>query len=388
MRVNTFPLDRLPFFRVIGPPRSTGHRRFSTWAIPLGVILICGSALAQTSADFLNLPVGSRPIALGETGAAFAEDAGALFWNPGALVFLPQASFAAGRTLLLDASHDHAAFSRNLGTIGSAALGMSVLTYDPLDTVNVEGSPTGTISPREWQAAAAYGRRFRGPSLLAGHGWGVSGKWVSSHLDGTAETAAFDAGILSRPTDHWRWGMGMANLGRGLKREGTTEALPRTFRAGTAWTPNRAWTTTVEARWTKDADPVLGAGVEYTLPAESPSVFIARGGYTSEEFKANPANGLRLGFGIGWKNLRVDYSFRFIQESAPSHGLSLALRLEAPGQSLSPALQALVDRGNRHLKLNQFPEAVLTFEEALRLDPACPPAWEGIEQARQRMGGR
>ncbi len=388
MRVNTFELDRLPLFRRIGTPRARGHRRFPAWAFPLGLILACGSAQAQTSADFLNFPVGSRSVALGETGAAFAEDAGALFWNPGALDFLPQTSFSAGRTLLLDASHDFAAFSRNLGTFGSAALGTSVLTYDPLESVNAEGSPTGTISPREWQAVAGFGRRFRGPALFAGYGWGMSGKWVSSNLDGTAQTAAFDAGILSRPTDHWRWGMGMANLGRGLKREGTTEALPRSFRAGTVWTPNRAWTTTVEARWTKDADPVLGAGVEYARPAASQSAFFVRGGYTTEEFKTNPTNGLRLGFGAGWKNLRVDYSFRFVQESAASHALSLALRLDAPGKSLPPALQALVDRGNHQLKMNQYPEAVLTFEEALRLDPACPPAWEGMEQARQRMGGR
>jgi tetratricopeptide (TPR) repeat protein len=98
--------------------------------------------------------------------------------------------------------------------------------------------------------------------------------------------------------------------------------------------------------------------------------------------------------GCGWglgppgRISRIDYSFRFVQESEAAHSLGLSLHFDAPEKSLPPALQALVDRGNRQLKMNQYPEAVLTFEEALILSPSCPPAWEGLELARQRMGGR
>jgi hypothetical protein len=341
-----------------------------------------------TSADFLNLPVGSRSVALGETGVAFAEDAGSIFWNPGSMDFLPRTSFAAGRALYLDASHDLAAMTRSLGTAGTAGFGVSVLSYDPLSTVNVEGSPTGTLTLQEWQAVAGFGRRLRGPALLAGGGWGVSGKWISSDLDGTVQTLALDTGFLSRPTERWRWGIALTNMGRGLKRGETTESLPGTVRLGTAWSPSPAWTATSDLHWTKNKDLVLGTGVEFAHPVTPHSTFFARGGYTTDEIQTDPMNGLRMGFGALWKNIQVDYSFRFIQESAAAHALSLSFRLDTPETTWPPAIQNVVDRGQHQLKMNQYPEAVLTFDEALRLSPTCTPAWEGLEQARQRMGGQ
>lgn len=367
------------------PARRANRSAWLLTAIALGAGEV---TVRAATADFLGFPIGPRTVAMGETGAASADDAGSLFWNPAALDFLPRMSGAAGRALYLDAAHDFAAFTRNLNTRGSAGIGLSLLSYDPLETSNIEGSPTGSLEPREWQLLAGYGRRLRGPSWLAGHGWGVGVKWISSTLGDTDQTTALDAGFLSRPADRWRWGMAITNVGRGLKRGDTVEPLPRALRLGAAWTPNSSWTVNSDLRWGKEIDPVVGGGVEYARVFSPQKTLFVRGGYTSEDFRTEPWNGLRMGFGTTWKNLRIDYSFRFVQESEAAHSLGLSLHFDAPEKSLPPALQALVDRGNRQLKMNQYPEAVLTFEEALILSPSCPPAWEGLELARQRMGGR
>lgn len=369
-------------------PRPSPQRNWTACFLAAVVLRAGTVSLPAASAGFLDFPLAARGVAMGETGVALADDAGALFRNPATLDFLPRMSGAAGRALYLDAAHDYAAFARNLGTRGSAGLGFSVLSYDALETSDVEGSPTGSVAPREWQMVAGYGRRLRGPSWLAGHGWGVNGKWISSTLDNTAQTVAVDAGFLSRPAERWRWGMALTNVGPGLTRGDTTEPLPRAFRMGAAWTPISSWTMTSDVRWTKGTDPILGGGVERAWVYSSQSMAFARAGYTGQDFRTEPLSGLRMGFGATWKKIRIDYSFRFVEESAAAHAVSLALHFDAPGKSLPPALQALVDRGNRQLKLNQYPEAVLTFEEAIILSPACSPAWEGLEQARQRMGGR
>jgi hypothetical protein len=166
---------------------------------------------------------------MGETGAASADDAGSLFWNPAALGFSSPHERSAGRALYLDAAHDFAAFTRNLNTRGSAGIGLSLLSYDPLETSNIEGSPTGSLEPREWQLLAGYGRRLRGPSWLAGHGWGVGVKWISSTLGDTDQTTALDAGFFVASSGPVAVGDGYHERRPGIEagRHGRT-APPRT----------------------------------------------------------------------------------------------------------------------------------------------------------------
>ena len=59
------------------------------WALALLVLGSAGEALAvsQAGAIHLTFPIGARYNGMGESGTALADDAAALWWNPGGFAF-------------------------------------------------------------------------------------------------------------------------------------------------------------------------------------------------------------------------------------------------------------------------------------------------------------
>lgn len=225
--------------------------------------LPAGAAATKYAADFMTKGPGARPLAMGGAFTAVADDANALFFNPGALAALP-----GGGLSLMHAERfgglvqvDHAGFHRAVELYGrSASIGVSVLrvgvddivfTGDPedhgwvpadeddefgpedLDQIDIDPSLFHTESDQEWAVLGVYAARWGG--------WHLGGAVkVIYQSVGSYNSFGFglDAGVLSPPL--------AGGLRAGLKLQdvtgtyiswstGVSEKLPPSLRPGLAW---------------------------------------------------------------------------------------------------------------------------------------------------------
>jgi hypothetical protein len=193
-----------------------------------------------TGAVVLRMPVGARPVALGDAYTAVEGDELSVFYNPGGL--------ASAAALSLGASYQSYISDARLitlsGTIpvgpGTLGLGVNSLDFGSIDEVREDptfagqtGKATGRqVGASEFVAVAGYGVRAR-----PGVGGGVAARVVRSDIAGTSGTAvAADLGVRVAP-----WGVrgpslgaSLLNLGTDVKLAGRSDPLPRTFRVGAA----------------------------------------------------------------------------------------------------------------------------------------------------------
>jgi hypothetical protein len=104
---------------------------------------------------------------------------------------------------------------RGLGTFGVSVI---YLTYGTIEFTDEHGNPTGEGHPFEVTATLSYGA-----SLTSNLKWGMTGKFIHSHLseqgaakevgEGIASAFALDMGILYKITERLQFGAALTNLG-------------------------------------------------------------------------------------------------------------------------------------------------------------------------------
>lgn len=349
------------------------------------------SAEGSVTAEFLTLPVGGRAAAMGEAYTAVSDDASALMWNPAALPMTRNSSVVFGHVPYLDQSaHDYAAVAHRTKPGRAWGLGFNYFSAGDVELTDTSGFANGSASPKDYAISLGHARALGGENFLTGWRWGVAGKYISSTLLKTARSTALDLGVLSPPLlkDHLVLGASAANIGRPLQYNQEKEALPRLYRFGSAYTIKPQWLATADIHWLESQPMDYSVGSEYQKVVGSHWTLAFRSGYNSMLAEESFADGISVGLGFAWKSWRVDYFYRGVTSDAGAQGIGLTWRFNTAGRMLSPALQALVDEGNRLMAAGQFPEAVLKFEEALVISATCREAQEGMAEAHRRMSGR
>lgn len=211
-----------------------------------------GTALAMSGAGAIALefPVGARFNGMGEAGTALAQDATAMWWNPGGLAFANDVS--PGRLefmqskLVPDLADDIALYwggyaARKWG--GSFGFNMTYLSMGDQEGTNDNGESTGIFSSNMWAMGFTYGTRI---STNLGAGLGV--KYFRDNLapdgslqdgrGGSGSTFAVDAGLLWKvPALKANFGVALANLGPNITHvdEDQSDPLPRKVTFGAAY---------------------------------------------------------------------------------------------------------------------------------------------------------
>jgi hypothetical protein len=261
---------------------------------PLGA---AAAGFGTDGADFLRMPAGSRPAALGGAYDALATDAYAPAFNPAGLAF-STASLSATHVPYLDqVSYD--ALSASLP--GGFGVSVQYLSPGKVAGTNAAGASIGDFGGHYAAAGAAYGRR-----IAPGLSLGLGAKFVHAAID-DAKASAFagDLGALYRPTGRLALSAVVANLGSGLKFADRSDPLPRQYRLGAALSP--APSLTFAGRLLHESGgPAFDAGAEW----RALEALAVRAGYATEASRGlTEAAGLTLGFGLRWKRLGFDYAF-------------------------------------------------------------------------------
>lgn len=293
-------------------------------------VLAARAALAQGTAgvEFLMLPVGARPAALGAYAAAGGMDA--LWYNPASLttVAAPAAEVSQLEAETLYAqTHVAGGLPLRWGHLG---LSLLVQRFDAITLRDETGAARGEAAPQNIVAGASFARSISGGLAL-----GLTVKAIRSDLtrgagagvpDAAGTAVALDAGVrldLSGGTLPLVIGAGVSDLGTPLRYGDAEDPLARRLRAGVAFEPLR-----LLERAAGPIDAVIAADAVLPLTGERRTVGVAygaelrlagtvflRGGVDGSD-PAGDAVPLRLGIGAVAGPIRADVSRRMSSHPA------------------------------------------------------------------------
>lgn len=311
----------------------------SFWSLSLAQYRGNVSNVATTSASFLEIGVGARAIAMGGAFVANANDASALYWNPGGLGNLTRTEIIFVHTeWLADINYDFAGAVIPLGRIGT--VGASITTLNMSDMmVRTVDQPEGT---GEYFGVSNLGLMLSyGFSLTDRFSIGFSAKYIQEKIwKETAQSFAIDIGTIFRTgLNNMRIGAALTNFGSDMQMNGEdllvfhdpdpyqmgnneqifaelkTDKwpLPLNFQAGVAMEifdnhPHRL-TVSLDAMHPINNNESVHAGMEYALREQ----FMIRAGYRNL-FLDESEEGLTLGAGfmarfLGNFQMHIDYAY-------------------------------------------------------------------------------
>jgi len=306
----------------------------------LTAVSVAQTKVGSTAAAFLNIGVGSRPIAMGGAFAATANDITSLYWNPaGASRVVGNEAFFAHTNWFADITYNWAGALLNLGDMGAVGISLTYLDYGKMEvTTLAQSDGTGEMfSAMDYSLALTYAYNLTDRFSIGGNL-----KYVNESIwNSSASAFAVDLGVLFNSD---LYGLRMAatitNFGTDMKMDGkdlyvlhdvnqniygnndqilatlntNSFPLPLTFRVGVAMdvlnTEENRLTLGLDALHPNDNAESLNLGAEYVFD----NMISLRGGYKSL-LLTNSEEGLTLGFGLQYEffpglGVSLDYAYQ------------------------------------------------------------------------------
>lgn len=200
-------------------------------AVLLGLAMLAGiqnEARAQSEAGilFLLISPGVRADGMGEAFVALADDASAVFWNPGGLAFLENREFLFMHSnwlpqLATDLFYDYGAYTHHVSGMGTFGISVTYMNFGE-QNVTLENGPdvVDKFSSYDFAVSGAFGTK-----ISKNLGLGVNMKLIRSNLapfgagkeegKGQAWTFGLDLGLLYKSFifNRLNFGMNLTNMG-------------------------------------------------------------------------------------------------------------------------------------------------------------------------------
>ena len=294
-------------------------------------LLLCSNfafaagAQGTSAFQFLQLGVGARPSAMGETYAGVAGDVNSIYWNPAGMAGLQRGELSMTHALWLqDITYSNLAYGRPAlgGTVGVA--------YNILNTGSIqEADNTGLRLNQNYSMADSMGllsyARVWGKLAL-----GVNLKYISSHLETeSAHSYAADLGALYSGYRLWdrKLTLGLSVADLGTKAKYVSEAYPvaAIVRAGGSLELYKGLLVASDLNYV-ESRLYLHAGAEYSRPF-GPVTFALRAGYKNDTVKELGAlSGLTAGLGVNWHDYQIDYAWNSFTDLGITSRISVGFK--------------------------------------------------------------
>jgi tetratricopeptide (TPR) repeat protein len=328
---------------------------------------------------------------MGEAQVGLADDVYATYWNPAGLAQLQNREAGFVQTQYIqDIQSQYAAYAHPHPTLGTFAGSFTYLNVGKFDSFDAAGQPTGQVGANDAALGFSYAlpvvRNRRMSSQLSA---GFTGKYIQEKLDTvTAHAYAMDAGLLYAPGKEFgdalegvKAGLAVRNLGSSMKFDQESFELPRSITAGLSWTGvwlGESLTATLDGEQPNDGKRTVGAGVELSTL----QLLILRGGYTS---KGDLGTGLRLGAGLRFKTVQVDYAFAAAGDLGQTHRFGLTLRFGTTPPDPLVMAQDWYQQGMKEYRRAHYSEALVDFNKALEIDPSHPEALAMMKKTYENL---
>ena len=187
-----------------------------------------------TTANFLEIGVGSGPTAMGDAYVAVANDVSSIYWNPAGLANLtsPSATFML-QPWLVDINMLFTAGAIVIPGVGNIGFGITQMDYGEMDVTTLEYQEgTGEkFKATDLAASFTYSRK-----IVSWFAFGSSIKFVRSNIwHSSANAFALDLGVLvntnffsftGEDKDGMNIGMSISNYGTRMQFNGIDSYQP------------------------------------------------------------------------------------------------------------------------------------------------------------------
>ena len=319
-----------------------------------------------TGANFLKIDVGARPLGMGGAFVAVADDVNTIWWNPaGAATTKRKEITLMHNEMGEDIRYQFLAYNQPVGKLrGGLGGSISYLSVSDIQGYSPGGIKTKKLSTYDLGISLCYGLRII-PSVSGG----VNFKFIAEKLaDRKASTCALDiGGLWKTPVSGLRLGFNIQNLGWGLKFIQESSSLPLNGKLGCAYEFEFFGTKSIVALDVNipvDYSVFVNGGVECKIY----NLIALRAGFKSKD---DLSSGLRLGIGIGGKNLVVDYSWLSRGDFEDSHRMSATLRFgrEYEESMIERDIKEHFERGKKYFNNGQLLNAHREFKTILLVSP-------------------
>lgn len=344
-----------------------------------------------TAANFLKLGVGPRAIGMGEAQVGLADDAYSVYWNPAGLAQLNGREAAFTHNQYFEGiKEEFAAYAQPLSETSAVGGSITYLGIEKFQGYDAVGQAGNQVGANDVSFSGSYAKSFwHDPRLGSLLSVGATVKYLRESLDGVSASAfAVDGGLLYSPgrgwselLKGWRGGLTIRNLGSSMKFDQESFTLPRSITAGVSYT-GQFWgeevTFAADGQQPNDGHRIFGIGAEVlTL-----NTLILRAGYTS---RSDLGNGLRVGAGIRFKTVQVDYAYAGAGPFGAAHRIGISLRFEPKAPDTQAAGQDWYEKGMRDYKKRRFTDALVNFNKALEMDPTHPQALDMMHKTYDQI---
>lgn len=264
---------------------------------------------------------GARTAGMGGAYTAFADGPLALYYNAAGLGALER-----NRLLLqydnsfLDINRSDVAFGRPVAG-GGFGLGVTVIDYGTMiRTTTASKTNAGSFSASDMLIRTGYGRPVSDRLSLGG----TLGYYRMEIADVIADGVTADVGALYQsPWSGLTFGASVRNIGTRAQFTLDEEELPLTLVLGASYRPANRLLFVLDYESARNQGGVIRAGAEYQLI----DALALRVGYNGSN---ETDNGLTLGAGFSFNDIRLDYAYVPFGDLGQSHRISAEVAFGAP----------------------------------------------------------
>tara|TARA_Y100000588_G_scaffold390903_1_gene497753 strand:- start:13636 stop:14685 length:1050 start_codon:yes stop_codon:yes gene_type:complete len=321
----------------------------------------------STSANFLEIGVGSASGSMGEAYVAVANDMSAIYWNPAGLSSLKGVGFQFMiQPWVVDINTIFVAGAVAVPRIGTFGLGLTQVGYGDMDvtTLDYQDGTGEKFTANDMVFSFSYSRR-----IVSWFAFGANMKMIQSNIwHASAKAFALDLGVLvnthffsvtKERKDGMVIGMSISNYGTRMKYDGldlyqpidiseyeegnygdvagqfrTQEwELPLLFRIGIAVKPIvtnfSTLTLAIDANHPNNNSESINVGFAYKIRFPGNGAIIFRAGQKAL-YMDSPQFGPTGGLGIEWnflnnRKLTVDYAYKTMGILGNVHATTIGL---------------------------------------------------------------
>ncbi len=303
----------------------------------------------STSANFLKISSGARPVAMGEAFIAVADDANAVYWNPAGMMLSPGIGITTTHCeWVTGVNHEFLAYSQRMGRLGAVGASLTYLHTgkfkETLETATGEyAGEGGEIAATDFAFSTAYAQRlglWLGGDFFRRSMVGVKATYIGQKITGISEGgASFDIGYIYELKRRRLFIAGVvSNIGPKIN----DSSQPTIIKGGIAYKRRKVFGENDRLTVAAETDGHFDSGIKFNLGGEYKAIrnrkeVALRVGYKFGGDLGGLA-GLTTGVGYGYGFNTVDMSIDYALVSAGDFGLThrVSLSLQIGGQLLPP----------------------------------------------------
>jgi len=285
------------------------------------------AAVGDSGAQSLKIGIGARAIGMGESFVALADDADAIYWNPGGLGQIEKKEISMMYNQWFEGiKQGYVGYVHPLGNIGTFGGAVSYLIVGDMDRTEIDSdgddvSTSQTFGASDMFVTLSYGRKIKMLDV------GVSLKYITEKIeDESAAAFAVDLGFLyATPVPKLNVGLSVQNLGTKIKFISESDLLPLNFKVGASYKmlEKDALALALDVNIPNEGNVNVHAGAEYLLF----DMIALRAGYKTTTIEGlGVLSGLSAGCGFAFKGYGIDYAWVPYGDLGSTHRVSLAIK--------------------------------------------------------------